>query len=134
MPKDYKIGMLCGVVLAIVAGLLLSLHPGLSISASIAGSGKSEVKPETEPIERMGIEPNPPANRLVEKENEIERQKPKTVKSPRYHTVSSGDTLSGISLQYYGTENKWQKILDANRDVIQDVNRLRLGTRLIIPE
>jgi len=124
--------MLCGVVLAIVAGLLLSLHPGLSIRASIEGSEKNEIKPE--PLERMSIEPNPPPSRLVEKETEIERQETKTVKSPRYHTVSSGETLSSISFQYYGTEHKWQKILDANRDVIQDVNRLRLGIRLIIPE
>jgi nucleoid-associated protein YgaU len=132
MPKDYKIGMLCGVVLAIIAGLLLSLHPGLSIRASIEGSEKSEVKQE--PIERVSVGPSPPADSLVEKETEIERQEPKTVKSPRYHTVSSGETLSSISFQYYGTEHKWQKILDANRDVIHDVNRLRLGIRLIIPE
>ena len=132
MPKDYKIGMLCGVVVAIVAGLLLSLHPGLSISASIEGSEKSEVKQE--PIERLSIGPSPPAGRLVEKETEIEKQEPKTVKSPRYHTVSNGETLSSISLQYYGSEHKWQKILDANRDVIQDGNRLRLGMRLVIPE
>jgi nucleoid-associated protein YgaU len=129
MPKDYKIGLLCGVVVAMVAGLWLSLHPGLSIRAGIVGPENSEVKPEW-----AVIEPNLPAGRLVEKDIEIEREKPKTSEGPRYHAVSNGETLSSISLQYYGSEHKWQKILDANRDVIQDVKNLRLGTRLIIPE
>ncbi|MHC4640173.1 MAG: LysM peptidoglycan-binding domain-containing protein [Planctomycetota bacterium] len=129
MPKDYKIGMLCGLVAVIVAGLWMSIHPSLSIKASIAGP--KNVSTQSEPIEQPRFEPNLPAIRPVVKEAESEREELKTV---RYHTVSNGDTLSDISYQYYGSENKWQKIFDANRDVIQDVSRLRLGVRLIIPE
>ncbi len=120
--------MLCGLAVVIVAGLWLSIHPGLSMKADIAGP--ENARPVPEPIEPR-FEPNLPAIRPVVKEVEKEVT---TVKTPRYHIIRSGDTLSGISDQYYGTENKWQKILDANRDVIQDVGRLRPGTRLIIPE
>ena len=124
--------MLCGLAAVIVAGLWLSMHPCLSIKASMAGPESARAEPE--PIERPHFEPNLPVGRLVEKDAEIEREEVKTVVTPKYHTVSNGDTLSGISYQYYGSEHKWQKILDANRDVIHDVSRLRLGTRLIIPE
>ncbi len=130
MPRDYKIGMLCGLALVIVAGLWLSIHPGSSMEAGIAGP--ENVRDEPGPIEQPRLEPNLPAIRPVVKE--VDREEVTTVKTPRYHIIRSGDTLSGISYQYYGTENKWQKILDANRDVIQDVGRLRPGTRLIIPE
>ena len=132
MPKDYKIGMFCGLAVVIVAGLWLSIHPGLSMEAGI--SGPENVRVEPGPIEQPRFEPNLPAIRPVVNEDESEREELTTAKSPRYHIISNGDTLSGISYQYYGTENKWQKILDANRDVIRDVKNLRLGTRLIIPE
>ena len=130
MTKDYKIGMLCGLAVVIIAGLWLSLHPGLSMKASIAGTENTRDKPE--PIEQPRIEPNLPDFRPVVKE--VERDDVTTAKTPRYHIIKNGDTLSDISYQYYGTENKWQKILDANKDVIRDVKNLRLGTRLIIPE
>ncbi len=48
--------------------------------------------------------------------------------------VLDGETLSGISYQYYGSVNKWKKILDTNKDVIKDVKNLKLGTTLLIPE
>ncbi len=130
MPKDYKIGMLCGLAVVIVAGLWLSIHPGLSMKAGISGPENVRAGPGS--IDQPRFEPNLPAIHPAVKE--VDREEATTVKTPRYHIIRSGDTLSGISYQYYGTENKWQKILDANRDVIQDVKNLRLGTRLIIPE
>ena len=124
--------MLCGLAVVIIAGLWLSLHPGLSIEAGI--KGPEAVRDEPGPIEQPRVEPNPSVIDPVVNEAESEREELTTVKTPRYHIISNGDTLSDISYKYYGTENKWQKILEANRDVIQDVGRLRLGTRLIIPE
>ncbi|WP_438482369.1 LysM peptidoglycan-binding domain-containing protein [Oleiharenicola lentus] len=51
----------------------------------------------------------------------------------RYHTVTEGDSLSRISLRYYGTANRWQDIFQANREVLQGSNTLRVGTQLRIP-
>jgi nucleoid-associated protein YgaU len=53
--------------------------------------------------------------------------------TPRYHTVVEGDSLSRISLRYYGTANRWQEIYEANRDVLSRENVLRPGQRLQLP-
>ena len=51
----------------------------------------------------------------------------------RFHTVAEGDSLSRISLRYYGTPNRWQEIFQANRDVLQGSSALRVGMQLRIP-
>jgi nucleoid-associated protein YgaU len=133
MPKDFKIGMLVGLVVVMSAGLWLSTRPSLSARITIPGHENSEAEQE-EVIEQLSFEPNIPDSRSVETEIASDKKTAEDVEEPRYHTVQNGDTLSGISYQYYGSEHKWQKILDANRNVIQNVNNLRLGVRLIIPE
>jgi nucleoid-associated protein YgaU len=51
------------------------------------------------------------------------------------YEVKSGDVLSTISSQVYGTSKKWKKIYDANRDTIgSDPNKLVVGSKLRIPE
>jgi len=57
-----------------------------------------------------------------------------TQQEARFHTVVAGEILSDISRKYYGSENKWQKILEANRFRIKDANKLNPGTRIIISE
>jgi nucleoid-associated protein YgaU len=51
----------------------------------------------------------------------------------RVHTVVEGDSLSRISMRYYGTPNRWQEIYNANRDVLQGSSTLRVGMQLRIP-
>ena len=51
----------------------------------------------------------------------------------RFHTVQEGDSLSRISLRYYGTANRWQEIFSSNRDVLQGSSTLRVGMQLRIP-
>lgn len=52
---------------------------------------------------------------------------------PRTHVVVAGDNLAKISRAYYGTANRWDEILNANRDVIRNENVLPLGVTLRIP-
>lgn len=54
--------------------------------------------------------------------------------SQRRYTVQAGDTLSKISLQYYGDANQYMKIFNANRSVLKDPNAIRPGQDLIVPE
>jgi nucleoid-associated protein YgaU len=51
----------------------------------------------------------------------------------RIHSVAEGDSLSRISMRYYGTANRWQEIYNANRDVLQNSSTLRVGMQLRIP-
>jgi nucleoid-associated protein YgaU len=51
----------------------------------------------------------------------------------QWHEVKSGETLSKIALQYYGDASLYPKIFEANRDVLKDPNRIKIGQRLRIP-
>ncbi|NGX57509.1 MAG: Chromosome partition protein Smc [Chlamydiae bacterium] len=52
---------------------------------------------------------------------------------PQHHIVEEGETLMHISMKYYGTTRKWRRILESNRDVIADENKIQPGTEIIIP-
>jgi nucleoid-associated protein YgaU len=47
--------------------------------------------------------------------------------------VKSGDTLGRLALRYYGDASKWEKIRDANQDVLKGGINLSVGTKLRIP-
>ena len=49
------------------------------------------------------------------------------------YTVQSGDNLSKIAKNLLGDGNAWKKIFDANRDVLDDTDKIRPGQTLKIP-
>ena len=49
------------------------------------------------------------------------------------YTVEKGDTLSAIARQFYGQAGKWTVIFDANRDQLDDPDRIFPGQVLRIP-
>jgi hypothetical protein len=51
----------------------------------------------------------------------------------RTYTVQSGDSLSKISKQFYGNANDYMKIYEANRDKLNDPDKIRPGQELVIP-
>lgn len=48
------------------------------------------------------------------------------------YTVVSGDNLSKIAKHFYGRQD-WKRIFDANRDQLDDPDRIRPGQVLRIP-
>ena len=52
----------------------------------------------------------------------------------RTYTVQPGDTLSKISRQFYGGAGDYMRIFEANRDRLNDPNKIQVGQELIIPE
>ena len=52
----------------------------------------------------------------------------------KFYEVKKGDTLSKISKEMYGDANKYQKIFDANKPMLKDVNKIYPGQKLRIPE
>ena len=51
----------------------------------------------------------------------------------RTYTVEKGDTLSHIAKAHYGRASKWHAIFEANRDVLDDPDKIRPGQVLTIP-
>jgi NitT/TauT family transport system substrate-binding protein len=53
----------------------------------------------------------------------------------REHTVVAGDSLSRIAFLYYGegSEAKWMKIYEANRDTVRNPNYIYIGQKIVIP-
>jgi nucleoid-associated protein YgaU len=52
---------------------------------------------------------------------------------PRLYKVKSGDTLSKISKDFYGSPNEYMRIFEANRDQLTDPNKIQVGQELKIP-
>ena len=53
--------------------------------------------------------------------------------SKRTYIVQRGDTLASISRRFYKTSAHWKRILEANRDVIDNPKNLTVGQTLVIP-
>jgi nucleoid-associated protein YgaU len=49
------------------------------------------------------------------------------------YVVQSGDSLSKIAQKYYGDASLYDKIFQANRDVLKDPNKIQVGQKLRIP-
>ena len=57
-----------------------------------------------------------------------------TSKPERIHVVAQGDSLTAIAQKYYGDASKWNKIFEANRDILPSANSLQIGQKLRIPD
>ena len=51
----------------------------------------------------------------------------------RTYTVKSGDSLSKIAKEVYGDANAYNRIFEANRDKLNDPNKIFPGQELVIP-
>jgi nucleoid-associated protein YgaU len=51
----------------------------------------------------------------------------------RTYTVQPGDSLSKIAKHFYGNANEYLRIFEANKDTLNDPNRIQIGQELIIP-
>ena len=49
------------------------------------------------------------------------------------YEVKSGDNLSKISKQFYGDPNEYMRIFYANRDKLNDPDKIQVGQQLLIP-
>lgn len=202
MGKDFRVGLITGVVLAGAALLWVATRPSLSPQARIPRSpqaaGGAE-KPAQAPLpwalggppeanEPQAVSQNPPAaqNAVPAPQPTLAQlpvptqpvpagspatqatesthpapaasaplpraepaRQPNTVgtaqdltiyetrepiKTTRFHIVRRGETLSAIAQQYYGTADKWQKIVAANDKTVKNANKIAPGTKLIIPD
>lgn len=50
-----------------------------------------------------------------------------------YYTIKSGDTLSSIAKHFLGNASAYNQIFEANREVIQDPDKIYVGQKIRIP-
>lgn len=50
-----------------------------------------------------------------------------------YYVIVRGDTLSGIAKRYYGHANRWPELFEANREVIEDPDKIFPGQKIRVP-
>jgi nucleoid-associated protein YgaU len=56
-----------------------------------------------------------------------------TAPAEKTYEVKSGDSLSKIAKQEYGNANEWNRIFEANKDILKDPNKIFPGQKLKIP-
>ena len=49
------------------------------------------------------------------------------------HTVTAGETLSKIAKSYLGDSNRYMEIFNANKDKLQNPDKIQVGQKLNIP-
>lgn len=154
MQKDLKTGMLLGLALIAGAALWLATRPSLSTKArmlQVSSTQQAQIKHPPAPYKPQAKQQVLPGDhRAAEPATGTQPEKDITQDFPapeqthtsesnvegvvKIHIVEKGQTLSGIAYKYYGSANKWQKILDANHSRLKDANTLVPGMRLTIPE
>lgn len=50
-----------------------------------------------------------------------------------YYVIQSGDTLSGLAKKYYVNAMAYNRIFEANREVIKDPDKIYVGQKIRIP-
>lgn len=83
-------------------------------------------------------------NQIVATENTLNtirvveppKPEPEQVEEPveEIYEVVSGDTLSAIALKYYGNAQEYMKIFEANRDILDNPDLIKVGQKLRIPK
>ncbi len=58
---------------------------------------------------------------------------PKDTPSAEYYVIQAGDSLSKIAKQFYGDAMAYPRIFEANREVIEDPDKIFPGQKIRIP-
>ena len=133
MAKDFKIGIISGLAVTIILAAWLSTLPALSVTARLQNNQTSDSTGRSQSLTFL-YNQSGSHNQAGIKKPEAEKGEttPLPNKNVLIHTVQSGQTLSNIAYQYYGSATQWPKILNANPNI--DPNKLKPGTKLTIPK
>ena len=157
MQKDFKIGLMAGLILLIGGVIWLSTRNILSPEHKLALAYQEALQERhtqfpTAPsfslpeVNSVTVQHQAPASEntpvavsspepvplLPASHDPVKQSRPH--QSPRTHIVQSGETLSDIAFHYYGSSAQWRKIQAANPDILANPNKIRVGMKLIIPE
>jgi len=138
MPRDLKIGMTFGLVVALCAVVWFSARPELTASLGFFHADRPAYRfPEGQPSLTDGSQTESASTTEPPEANVPDLtvyEQPEKIKTERFHIVRKGETLSDISSQYYGSAKNWRKIAEANRSVVKDAHIVKPGAKLMIPD
>ncbi len=65
----------------------------------------------------------------------VEVTEPPAASAPevQYYTIEKGDTLYAVAKEFYGDGMKYPQIFEANREVIEDADKIYPGQKIRIP-
>ncbi|RTZ61684.1 MAG: peptidoglycan-binding protein LysM [Gammaproteobacteria bacterium] len=63
-----------------------------------------------------------------------EVEAPPIEETTEYYVIEKGDTLWAIASKYYGSGAKYTMIVDANKEVIKDADKIYPGQKIRIPK
>lgn len=75
-------------------------------------------------VNKPAPEPQPPAEPAAEP----------AAAEVTIHEVVAGDTLSKLAQTYYGKASQYMKIFEANRDILDNPDLIKVGQKLTIPK
>ena len=58
---------------------------------------------------------------------------PEVAVEVEYYTIKSGDTLWAVAKEFLGNGSKYMEIFEANREVIEDPDKIFVGQKIRIP-
>ncbi len=138
MHRDFKIGLAVGVLAVSFAAVWLCTRPKLGAEArarqTMAGQKETDPGQQKTPVESAGQKPHIDQKIRMQAVAAEPSKQAAPAAQAKFYIVQKGDTLSAISEKYYGSANKWQRIFTANRDVLENPDRLTPGSKLVIPE
>jgi len=132
MPKDFKTGLFAGMLLVAAVSVWLATRPGLSLEPKTPNRQlllKNDAGNSTDQPNQL-----PATSQNRETANNFQQVSTHTTSFPgqqKWYEVKKGDTLSAIA-QEYGIRTR--KLRNANRDIIKDINNIKPGTKLRIPD
>ncbi|MEL7448392.1 MAG: peptidoglycan-binding protein LysM [Pseudomonadota bacterium] len=64
---------------------------------------------------------------------EEDAEKAAEIEGTQFYTIKSGDTLGAIAKEFYGNAMEYPRIFEANREIIEDPNKIYPGQKIRIP-
>jgi len=107
---------------------LTGIAPDLDVKTRVVVEFNNRVKTRNT-LNKIRLEESP-ASVAAE---EVVREAMEEKAAERIYEVQPGDTLGKISQEFYGKAGKYMKIFEANRDILDDPNMIKVGQKLKIP-
>lgn len=97
-----------------------------------------EAKRQAEEAQRQAEEAKRQAEVAKKQEEEAKKRREEEAAAAaavdRTYVVKKGDSLSKISMQFYGTQNRWKDIYEANKDKIKNPDLIYPDQEFVIPD